>query len=138
MDPIVLAAGTALVGAMATDAWQQARGSVVAWWRLVRSNNQAEDISAELAEVRNQVLTARNEGDEDTERALAAVWQMRLQQLLSEDAARAGELRRLLDDELTPVLPVDEQARVGTIVMKARVSDTGRVYQAGRDQHITE
>ncbi|NUK21952.1 hypothetical protein HRW08_04425 [Streptomyces lunaelactis] len=123
---------------MATDAWQQARGSVVAWWRLVRSNNQAEDISAELAEVRNQVLTARNEGDEDTERALAAVWQMRLQQLLSEDAARAGELRRLLDDELTPVLPVDEQARVGTIVMKARVSDTGRVYQAGRDQHITE
>ena len=30
MDPLVLAAGTALIGAMATDAWQQTRTAVVA------------------------------------------------------------------------------------------------------------
>ncbi|MDQ3222311.1 MAG: hypothetical protein M3Q75_02395 [Gemmatimonadota bacterium] len=35
MDPIVVAFGTALVGAMATEVWQQARGAVVALWRRV-------------------------------------------------------------------------------------------------------
>jgi hypothetical protein len=35
VDPIVLAAATALVGAMATDAWQQARTAVVAWWHVL-------------------------------------------------------------------------------------------------------
>src|SRR5690349_14355645 len=51
MDPIVLAAGTALVTAMATDAWQSARDGAVALWRKVRPE-QAEIVEAELAEVR--------------------------------------------------------------------------------------
>ncbi|MDB4872445.1 MAG: hypothetical protein JWL97_3449, partial [Gemmatimonadales bacterium] len=33
MDPILVAADTALVGAMATDTWQQARAGAVALWR---------------------------------------------------------------------------------------------------------
>lgn len=44
MDPIVLAAGTALVGAMATDAWQQTRIAVVSWWGRVRSDEEAEGV----------------------------------------------------------------------------------------------
>jgi hypothetical protein len=33
MDPLVQAAGTALIGAMANSGWQEARTAVVAWWR---------------------------------------------------------------------------------------------------------
>ena len=136
MDPIVMAAGTALVGAMATDAWQQARAGVVALWRRVRPG-QAEVVEAELAEVRAEVLTARQAGDADTEQALAGSWQIRLQHLLRADPALAGELLRVLNEELTPTLTAGEQTRIGSLMMKATASGHGQVYQAGRDQHIT-
>ncbi|MFI6737750.1 hypothetical protein ACIBI9_32925 [Nonomuraea sp. NPDC050451] len=137
MDPIVLAAGTALVTAMATDAWQSARDGAVALWRKVRPE-QADAVEAELVEVRDQVLEARRDGDTDTEQALAGSWQVRLQQLLRADPSLAGELRRVLEEDLTPVLSRDESTRIGSIVMKATASGHGRVYQAGGDQHITE
>ncbi|MEV4365298.1 hypothetical protein ACWEPL_30035 [Nonomuraea sp. NPDC004186] len=137
MDPIVLAAGTALVTAMATDAWQQARAGAVALWRRFRPD-QADAVEIELAEVRTQVLAARCDGDDDTERALAGSWQVRLAQLLRADPALAEELRRVLDEDLTPVLPQAEQEQIASIVMKATASGHGRVYQAGRDQHITD
>ncbi|QYC38173.1 hypothetical protein Nocox_02705 [Nonomuraea coxensis DSM 45129] len=137
MDPIVLAAGTALVTAMATDAWQSARDGAVALWRKVRPE-QAEVVEAELVEVREQVLRARGEGDADTEQALAGSWQVRLQQLLRADPSLAGEVRRVLDEVLTPALEPADQERVGSLVMKATASGHGRVYQAGRDQTIHE
>jgi hypothetical protein len=137
VDPIVLAAGTALVTAMATDAWEQARAGAVALWRRVRPD-QAEVVESELAEVRTQVLAARRDGDGDTERALAGAWQVRLAQLLRADPALAEDLRRVLDQDLTPVLPPSERQRVASIVMRATASGHGRVYQAGGDQHITD
>ncbi|MGC0210980.1 hypothetical protein [Streptomyces levis] len=63
---------------------------------------------------------------------------MRLQQILREDPLLENELRRLLDGELTPALPADEGERIGSLLMKATASGSGRVYQAGRDQHISE
>lgn len=33
VDPVVVAAGGALVGAMTTDAWQRTRDAVAGWWR---------------------------------------------------------------------------------------------------------
>ncbi|MER7368269.1 hypothetical protein ACI2LC_07630 [Nonomuraea wenchangensis] len=137
MDPIVLAAGTALVTAMATDAWQSARDGAVALWRRARPE-QAEVVEAELTEVREQVLQARGEGDADTEQALAGSWQVRLQQLLRADPSLAVELRRVLDEVLTPALEPADQERIGSLVMKATASGHGRVYQAGRDQTIHE
>ncbi|MGW5159677.1 hypothetical protein ACWEPN_29730 [Nonomuraea wenchangensis] len=137
MDPIVLAAGTALVTAMATDAWQSARDGAVALWRKARPE-QAEVVEAELTEVREQVLQARGEGDADTEQALAGSWQVRLQQLLRADPSLAGEVRRVLDEVLTPALEPADQERIGSLVMKATASGHGRVYQAGRDQTIHE
>ncbi|MCT9084476.1 hypothetical protein [Streptomyces fulvoviolaceus] len=137
MDPIVLAAGTALVGAMATDAWQQARSSLVELWRRVRPE-QAEVVDAELGDVRAQVLAARQAGEADTEQALVADWQLRIQALLRANPAVAVELRQLLDTQLAPALSADERSRIGTLVMRAEASGSGRVYQAGRDQHITE
>ncbi|MFI0976328.1 hypothetical protein ACH4SP_04765 [Streptomyces sp. NPDC021093] len=137
MDPIVLAAGTALVGAMATEAWQQARRATVALWRRARPE-QADGVDTSLADARTQVLAARQAQDTDVEEALVTDWQIRLQLLLREDPALADELRRLLDEELTPPLPAEEQDRIGSIVLKARATGHGRVYQAARDQHITE
>ncbi|MGV9383441.1 hypothetical protein ACWDRB_47040 [Nonomuraea sp. NPDC003707] len=137
MDPIVLAAGTALVTAMATDAWQSAQAGAVALWRKVRPE-QADLVEAELVEVREQVLQARGEGDADTEQALAGAWQVRLQQLLRADPSLAGELQRVLDEVLTPALEPADQERIGSLVMKATASGHGRVYQAGRDQTVHE
>ena len=101
MDPIVVAFGTALVGAMATEVWQQARGAVVALWRRV-CPQQADTVAADLEGLRGQVLDARHAGRTEIERALIGVWQGRVQQLLLDEPAAAAELRHVLDDTLTP------------------------------------
>ncbi|MBF8190206.1 hypothetical protein ITP53_31670 [Nonomuraea sp. K274] len=130
MDPVVVAAGSALVTAMATDAWQQARTAVVALWRRFHPE-QAGPLEAELAEVRAQVLAARLDGDTDTEEALAGAWRLRLAQLLRQSPEAGAELRRLLDERLTPA------AAPRTIEMNATAHDESRVYQSGGDMHIT-
>ncbi|MGW0792978.1 hypothetical protein ACWD04_33470 [Streptomyces sp. NPDC002911] len=137
MDPIVLAAGTALVSAMATDSWQQVRDATVRWWRGTGATN-ADAVGAQLDEVRPQVVTARQAGDEDSERELAEAWRARLQQAVRDRPDLAAELRSLFDEQVIPVLPDSEQSQMGSPVMKATASGNGRVYQAGRDQHITE
>jgi hypothetical protein len=139
MDPVTLtaAAGTALVGAMATDAWAQAKAIVVGLWRRVHPER-ANTVEAELIEVRTEVLAAREAGDAQTEAALAAEWQRRLRRLLDANPNLAGEMQRVLHDELIPMLPAAEQTRVRTVTMAATASGHGRVYQAGRDQRITE
>ena len=63
MDPIVLAFGTALVGAIATSTWQQVREAVTGLWRRVHPRQKADDIGTELDELREQVLLARRDGD---------------------------------------------------------------------------
>ncbi|MFF8381603.1 hypothetical protein ACF07V_36535 [Streptomyces sp. NPDC015661] len=136
MDPMVTAAGTAVVSAMATSAWEQARDAVVALWRRWRPER-AEQVGADLEAVRAEVLEARRAGDDEAERALAGAWQSELQRLVREDASMVAEVRRLLEERLVPVLPVEERTRIGKLVMKAEASGHARVFQAGRDQHIT-
>ena len=139
MDPVTLAAaaGTALVGAMATDAWAQAKAITVRLWRRVHPER-ATTVEAELVELRAEVLAARQAGDTQAEAALAAEWQQRLRRLLAANPSLAAELQRVLREELLPLLPPPEQTRVQTVTMTARASGHGRVYQAAGDQHITE
>ncbi|MGJ6966247.1 hypothetical protein ACSDR0_30495 [Streptosporangium sp. G11] len=137
MDPIVMAAGTALVTAMATDAWQQARAGAVALWRRF-APEQVKTVEAELDEVRDQILAARREEDVETEQALAGEWRVRLARLLRQDPQAAAELRRVLDEVLAPALPAADRTRIKSIVMNATAHDDSRVYQAGGDMHITE
>ncbi|MEV0385822.1 hypothetical protein [Nonomuraea sp. NPDC050643] len=137
MDPIVLAAATALVGAMATDAWQQTRTAVVAWWRRSRPQ-EAETVQAELDESQPRVLAARRQADAHTEQALTGQWQLRLQRLLDEDPALGPQLRQLLDEHLGPAPAGDEGARVQHIVINAEARDNARQYIAGRDQHFDQ
>ena len=55
MDPIVAAFGTALVGAIATDAWQRVREAVAGLWRRVYPQREYDGIVAELDELREQL-----------------------------------------------------------------------------------
>lgn len=137
IDPIAAAAGAALIQAIATDAWEKARDGAVALWRKVRPQ-QADAVADELAEVRGEVLAARRDGDPDAEQGLVDDWQRKLQRLLRQDPAFADELRRLLDDTLTPLLPPADQQQAGSITMTATAKDNGRVYQSAGDQHINE
>ena len=131
MDPVVAAFGTALVGAIATDAWQQVHEAVVGLWRRVHPRRQDDGIGAELDELREQVLVARRDGDFGTERALEGAWQVRLQQLLRADPALTAELQRVLNQVLTPALTPAEQTRVGTIIMTGSSHDSSTFTQIG-------
>ncbi|MGY4981692.1 hypothetical protein ACWCYL_31855 [Streptomyces sp. 900105755] len=140
MDPIVLAAGTALVSAMATDAWQRTTNAMVDLWRRARpAGAQAlsvTNVGAELDRLRADVVAARDRNDSETEEALAGAWRMHLQRLLIQDPELAPELRRLLDEHLIPVLTPGEQVQVNSVVQRATVSG-GVSYQAGRDIRTT-
>jgi hypothetical protein len=130
MDPIVLAFGPALVGAIATDTWPRVRAAVTGLWRRVHPQK-ADDIGTELDELREQVLLARRDSDTGAERAFEGAWQVRLQQLLRADPTLADEMRRVLDQVLTPALTRAEQARVGTIVMTGSSHDSSTFTQIG-------
>ncbi|MGI5170211.1 hypothetical protein ACQEU3_38245 [Spirillospora sp. CA-253888] len=130
MDPIVLAAGTAVVSAMATSGWQQASKGVAALWKRSRPD-QADQVSAELEEVRSEVLEARGQGDDEAERALAGAWQSRFQRMLRTDPELIGDLERLLDEQLLPALDRDRRDRIRSIVQNATADRGSTVYQAG-------
>ncbi len=131
MDPIVLAFGPALVGAIATDTWQQVREAVTGLWRRAHPRQEADDIGTELDDLREQVLLARRDGDTGTERALEGAWQLRLQQLLRADPPLAAELRRVLDQVLTPALTPAEQTRIGNIIMTGSSHGSSTFTQIG-------
>ena len=130
MDPIVRAAGTALVGAIATDAWQHVKQAVTGLWRRVHPGR-ADQVEGELDELRRQVLQARADGDPGTEHALEGAWQIRLQDLLGTDPALAADLRQVVDQVLTPALSTAGTARIGTILMAGNSRDSSRFTQIG-------
>ncbi|WP_182901430.1 hypothetical protein [Microbispora sp. H10830] len=133
MDALALAAASALVGVLATEGWQDGRRAVVALWRRARPE-QAPAVEADLAEARTELLAAREAGDEQAEQALVVEWRQRLRRLAAADPEAARELRRIVDEELTPLLP--PAGRQTTVNQNATVSGFGRVNQAGRDIRI--
>ncbi|MEU2619529.1 hypothetical protein ABZ642_15450 [Streptomyces sp. NPDC007157] len=137
MDALTLAAASAVVGTMTTQAWEQARQTVVAFWRQ-RHPEEVPAIDAELVYGRTQVTEALAVGDRSAEEALIGDWQRKLRRLLTEDPSLGAELQRLLDEELTPLLPDAEAARITKIRMNAKVSGHGKVYMSGRDMTINE
>jgi hypothetical protein len=137
MDWIVAAAGTALVGAIATDAWQQVREAITGLWREAPTPN-ADGVGAELDELREQVLQARRDSDAGTEQALEGAWQLKLQALLEADPALAADLERILQEVLTPALPPAGQAQVGTIIMTGISHDSSTFTQVGTQTYYKQ
>ncbi|MFF0735060.1 hypothetical protein ACFYVK_25990 [Streptomyces chartreusis] len=137
MDALTLAAASAVVGTMATQAWEQARQAVVGFWRQ-RHPEEVRAVDAELVYGHTQVTEAREIGDSSVEEELIGDWQRKLRRLLSTDPSLRVELQRVLDQELTPLLSAAEVARVTEIRMNAQVSDQGRAYMSARDMTINE
>jgi hypothetical protein len=136
MDPLAQAAGTALIGAMVSSGWQEARAAVVAWWRKLHPGR-ADTIEAELDSARTLILAARERDDMDIEQALAGTWQRQLQQLLDQDPAIVPGLQRLLEEHLTPALHASQQAQAQQTIINAHAGGKARQYVAGRDLHIS-
>ncbi|MFC8421522.1 hypothetical protein ACFUN7_11670 [Streptomyces sp. NPDC057236] len=138
MDPEIAAlagtAGTTVVTLMVTNAWESARDGMVALWRRFQPAR-AEGIGEELEAGRADLLLARQAGDTESEAELTAEWQGRVRRFLLAQPEAADELRRILD-ELNPSVPEDPGPE--RIRQQARASGSARIYQAGRDQHITE
>lgn len=132
MDPMAMAAGSAVVSAMATSAWEQAREAVVTLWRRAHPD-EARQVSEDLDVVRAEVLQARRDGDAGTEQALAGAWQAGLQRLIRQDPALTVEVRRLLEQHLLPVLSAEEQGQIHSVTQRASATGNSTIYQAGRD-----
>ena len=90
-------AATTIVGLLASDGWEQAKKAVGSLWRRVHPERAemvgAEMVGAELLETREQVLAARQEGDEHAEQELVGEWHSRLRRLLVADPQLADDLK---------------------------------------------
>jgi hypothetical protein len=137
MDPELAGLASVAAGEMVkllvTDAWQRVRTAVAALWRRAQPDH-AEAVEADLAQARDALVAARDDGDEQVEQMLLAEWRGRLWRLLAANPDLAAEVRLLVAGDF------GHQARAapgGRIRMDARVRGGGSVFQAGRDQTIT-
>jgi hypothetical protein len=124
-------AGTTVVTLMATDAWERTRDAIAALWRRAHPER-ADTVTAELDATREDLATAESRGDEGVAQELQEEWRGRIRRLLTARPEAAEDLRRLLDD----LAPGEAPAR--TVTQQATASGHARIYQAGRDQHISE
>ncbi|AWK08265.1 hypothetical protein SSP531S_48650 [Streptomyces spongiicola] len=124
-------AATTLVALMATDAWQHMRDGITRLWRRTQPER-ADTVAAELEAGREDVLAAIATDDRETLDELRLQWRGSVRRLLVARPAAVEELRALLD-RLDP-----DGSAARQITQRATASGQGRVYQAGRDQHITE
>ncbi|MGW7465399.1 ATP-binding protein [Streptomyces xantholiticus] len=100
MDPLVLAATSAsIVGALATDAWQQVRDRTVEIFRHARPD-EADNVSLELEEARELILAAIDDDDARVEHELTVTLQRRLQDLVKDNSSVDQDLHRLLNELL--------------------------------------
>ena len=134
MEPLTVAFATALVAAMATDTWQEARSAVVALWQRVRPSRQDDSVEEDLDALRVRVLSAGQESRPEIERALMSVWQGRIEELLLDHPEHAVQLRRVLDQTLTPMLAPAECKRVGQIIMTGTSHDASTFSQVAGNQ----
>ena len=128
MGPLELAAATALVSAMATDGWEQACDAVLRLWRRVHPDH-VSAIESDLNNTRSELVAARGIVDGSAEEELVADWQRKLRRLLAADSKLETELRRVLEEEITPLLPTLEQERVRSIQQNIIASAPGAVAQ---------
>ncbi|PVE10789.1 hypothetical protein Y717_24285 [Streptomyces scopuliridis RB72] len=121
---------------MVTDGWEKVTTGLASLWRRVHPDR-PEVIEGELLEARTALLDAERTGDTTISEDMVAEWRNRLRRLVDADAEATADLRRLLATVLEPAL-AETGRREPSITMTAVVSDHGRVYQAGRDQHLSK
>ena len=132
---LISAAAVTLVQLLTTDGWERAKSAVGSLWQRAHPDRVAL-LESELADSRAALLAAREAGDDQAERDMEGEWRARLRRLVAADPGAAGELPGLLQ-ELRAALGQVAGAQPAHIDMQARASGNARIYQAGRDQHIT-
>jgi hypothetical protein len=110
MSPLTLAAGTAVVKAVATEGWQQACSALVRLWGH-EDPAYSSVISQEVEATRESVLAASDTDYHAVERSLSAQWNRRFSALLDMSADAGGKLRDVLDTELRPLLSRPDQEK---------------------------
>ncbi|AJC59132.1 MULTISPECIES: hypothetical protein [Streptomyces] len=125
---LATAGATTLVQQMATEGWATVRRRMAAVLARRRGAEEEAEVERELDQARTDVISAREDGDEEVPQGVAVVWKARLRRLLAEDPAAAAELRRLLDE----VAPQGTQSVVRDVhnTISGGVM-TGPVVQAG-------
>lgn len=132
MDDLALAAASALMTAMATDAWSEVHAGAVGLWRRVYPER-VSAVESELLEARNELAASRQAGDGEVEKELTTEWRRKFQRLTQAHPELVPELREL-EEAWTRLVPAAERERYGSVIEQTAVA-TGRgtVYQAGRD-----
>ncbi|MFJ4097774.1 hypothetical protein ACIPYS_39955 [Kitasatospora sp. NPDC089913] len=124
---LVTTGATTVVGLMATEAWTQLRSRLAG---LLGRGRDAEEVSAELEEIRVEVVRA--DGDAELVGDQAAELRNRIRRALRQDPQAAAELAALLREfapRQQPGLTVHNEIRGGTF--------NESVVQAGRADRIT-
>ncbi|MGW0735013.1 hypothetical protein [Streptomyces sp. NPDC002851] len=96
LDELVLAGGTAVVGAMATDSWTLARARVAELFRRRGGEDRQQAIEGQLDS--NARLVAEAEDSDEVRQTLLPMWQLELRSLLRRDPEAADELRALIEE----------------------------------------
>ncbi|HLX50202.1 MAG TPA: hypothetical protein VKS82_17895 [Streptosporangiaceae bacterium] len=136
MDDLALAAASALMTAVATDAWSEVRAGVVNLWRRVHPER-VPAIESELVDVRNEIVISRQAGDAEVEKELAADWRRKFQRLTQAHPELVPELRLLAEEWIRLAPAGQDRSVVANVEQTAIATGRGTVYQAGRDQRIS-
>ncbi|MFF7655741.1 hypothetical protein ACFZCY_38965 [Streptomyces sp. NPDC007983] len=120
LEELILAGGTTVVGAMATDSWIAARGGVA---RLFRRRGEDQQAAIEAQLDNNAALVARADDAERVRQSLLPVWLLELESLLDQHPDAVDELRELIS-EVQKRLPETQRAWVQNNVAK----DGGQLF----------
>ncbi|WP_326641037.1 hypothetical protein OIE67_16090 [Nonomuraea fuscirosea] len=137
---------------MTTDAWASAEQGFARL--LSRGRPERREVAVQRLERSRQELAGRTgAGLEQARAEQEAAWRLRLSDLLEDDPAAEAELRVLVATFGTSASAsgpgsiaisgdnsgiTSTGANATNVQMQAEASGSGRVYQSGRDQTITE
>lgn len=94
LQELVVAGGSAVVGAMATESWTAAREGVM---RLFRHRGEKELAAVEAQLDRNAALVTESADAERVRQGLTGLWTLEFERLLDEHPEAADELRALIE-----------------------------------------
>ncbi|MFD9812305.1 hypothetical protein [Streptomyces sp. NPDC059080] len=98
LTALATAGATALVQQMVTDGWAQVRGRAAAFLARRRGTDDEEAVRDGLDASRDELIAARQDGDEDSAADVTAALRGQLRRLLREDPGAAGELAALVEE----------------------------------------
>ena len=116
LQELVVAGGSAVVGAMATESWTVVREKVV---RLYRHRGEGELAAVEAQLDGNAALVTRSADVERVRQSLAELWTLEFERLLDERPEAADELGALVER-----IGVQGGSRTQTNIAR----DNGRVF----------